>query len=410
MDEEAPKVTILLPNDGQGLTVPDTLVVTVRVSDNVLVQNVVFTLTDENGIPQAPSVSASVEAGSAQLTRDIPVTDQRLPSGTYTLAVRAGDGTNSGSDFRSIQLTAAPLRLRSAFAVHPSSGGSFQVTRIDSVQNILPFGTFAQDLNGALADGHAQRLLFAGEVTGPLLGVDPDLGTTVWQIANTNGTGTAFFTALDPAGQGSTAHATNNGFLRRVNSSTGSITVTASLNANRIAVKTHVQDGLWVTEQRTVGSTQRHLVTYALASGAPLQQFVLDKEVVFMGRRDPQHVLLFGNRNGDGVIEDRNIDQGGYWEPRVFVGSPIGAVARQDENVWFVALPDELVRFTYASAGVVTIGTGSTYAALHYDAANGWLWGATGNMVHVMDPMNGNLVASLDTGAEVAYLLLLFNR
>ena len=165
-----------------------------------------------------------------------------------------------------------------------------------------------------------------------------------------------------------------------------------------------------VAGQEQIAGPQQRLVTYTRSGGALLDQFVLDKDLVHADRLAMNEVLLFGNRNGEGVVEQRNIDSGAWWEPRTFSQGEIRAVARQDGNTWFVALPGELVRFTYSNAGAITVNGGVDLDALAHDAANGLLWGASGNEVLWMDPASGAVLGSVPVQDEVLFLLPFFNR
>ncbi|MCB0780559.1 MAG: hypothetical protein KDC03_13720, partial [Flavobacteriales bacterium] len=370
---------------------------------------VTIQLLDANGVPVVPSVSLAISGTSFDLQRAFPVIDEGLASGPYSLAVRATDGNEQGSDFRSINVSAAPLRLRAVFAVHAVQGGSVPVTRIDSVFQAAAFGTYPGDLAQATLASDPRLLYLAGAQNAPLRAIDLLNGNERWSVSNQNMLGSPFFTALHQGSDGRIYHATNDRFIKGANSS-GVNAFTAESLAQYRTTFLHVQDDQVVAGQEQIAGPQQRLVTYTRSGGALLDQFVLDKELVHTDRLAMNEVLLFGNRNGEGVVEQRNIDSGAWWEPRTFSQGEIRAVARQDGNTWFVALPGELVRFTYSNAGAITVNGGVDLDALAYDAANDLLWGASGNEVLWMDPASGAVLGSVPVQDEVLFLLPFFNR
>ena len=406
---DPPQVLILQPWDNFSIQVPDTLSVQASLTDAQGLTGVTIQLLDGNGVPVVPSVSLAISGTSFDLQRAFPVIDEGLASGPYSLAVRATDGDEQGSDFRSINVSAAPLRLRAVFAVHPAQGGAVPVTRIDSVFQAAPFGTFPGDLSRAALASGPQLLYLAGAENAPLRAIDLQNGSERWSVPNQNMLGTPFFTALDQGDDGRIYHATNEGVIRAANAS-GVNTFTAQSLTQYRANFLHEQDDRVVAGQVQMAGPQQRLVTYTRSGGALLDQYVLDKDLVHADRLAMNEVLLFGNRNGEGVVEQRNIDTGAWWEPRTFSQGEIRAVARQDGNTWFVALPGELVRFTYNNAGAVTVNGGLDLDALAYDAANGLLWGASGNEVLWMDPASGAVLGSVPVQDEVLFLLPFFNR
>ena len=136
----------------------------------------------------------------------------------------------------------------------------------------------------------------------------------------------------------------------------------------------------------------------------------LEQAVVAMFKRNDTHVLLFGNRDGHGVVEDHDIPNGGGWEPYQWT-SAITAVERLDANTHLLALADgSLERFTYSNAGSITIANLEDVRDLSLDPVSGWVYAAAGTSVQAINPQNGQIASSYDIGAPVYYVLPLLNR
>jgi hypothetical protein len=408
-DDTPPTVRILVPGNGASISVPDTLTVRVEVSDDRVVRSVVISLNDVNGVPVAPPVTVTVGAPSAVIERDLVVTDERLNSGTYTVTARASDGSNERNAFRSIQVQAAPLRLRAVFITPPFGNQSALVQRLDSTGVMSAFTT-VQDLNGAAIDSYHQRLLLAGSASAPLVAIPTAAGAVSWQQPNLNAESIPYFEGLrvDPS-DGRIYYCTNDGFIRGF-TGTGSQTYTAQALQTFRARRTVVVGERLVSVQQSISLPERRLVTQAYASGALIAQFALDLDVVGMYRRTDQHVLIFGNRDGTGVVQDRNIQEGGSYEPREFPGTAITATVRIDANTWVIALAGQLIRYSHSSNSISPLASGSTATTLAYEAATGTLYAGVDDQLMTLDPLTGAITGSYSIPGGVGRILPLLNR
>lgn len=409
LDTTAPKVTILLPGAGTTLSIPDTLTVRVRVEDDSGLKSVWMALTDVNGVPVAPAVLVPVDGSSAMIERDISVLDERITSGMYTLTVRADDETNTGSAFRPVNVQAAPLRLRAVYLTTPFGGTPATITRIDSLGGQSTFLTMA-DVNGGTAVGRTRHVVLAGGQSAPLLGVPTWSGAGNWQVANQNALAQPFFRhlRLDPT-DGRVYFGTNDGFIRGFMGS-GSQTFTAQTQAGFLSIATAVVgDRLMVAEQ-AISLPERRMVSYTYTSGIPLAWHPLDLDVRHLDKRSSSTALVFGDRAGEGVIQERDVMQGGVFEMRVFSEGGIRSVARLNGDAWAVALPDKIVRFHYPTNTVVTLAQGISATWLAYEEATGRIYAAQDATVHLIDPGTGQQVGTISAPHPIGAVLPLLNR
>jgi len=411
-DESAPNVHILSPAEGYSLSVPDTLTVSVQVDDDQVVERLVLAVTDENGVPIAPSIGVDINAASAVVQRSLVLNDERLPSGLYTIMAYAFDGTNEKREFVRITIQAAPLRLRAIFVTPPpSTTPPYPIMRIDSTGAVSEWNVVSE-LNGAAIDPHTRHLILAGGAHEPLTALPTDPGASTWSVANQNSAGTSlpYFLGLrnDPYDNRS-YFGTNDGAIKGFNGDGLQAFNAQALSGHR-SQGTAVLGDLFVSHQRenTLGTHQ--LVAYAYSSGVQQTQFPLDLETVGLYRRTDEHVLLFGNRSGEGVIQERNVVLGGNFEMRVFTEGPINAVVRLNDNTFVIALPDRLVRFEYASNNIFPLAPGILASALAYEPATGALYVGSGNSMNLMDPQTGATTGSFSLGGPVGTILPLLNR
>lgn len=409
-DENPPSITFLQPGEGTVINIPDTLVVGVEVRDDHVVESVQILLADVNGVPISPPATVTVGQASATVFRDLFVLDERIPSGNYTLTVRASDGENERKAFRSITVVAAPLRLRALFIAPPAGTSPAVITRIDSAGNQSTW-TVMNDLHGAAVDGFSQHLFLAGGHTAPMVASPTSGSAFPWQLPNQNASGLPYFIAprMDPA-DGRFYLATNDGFIRGFTGE-GAQTFSTMAMAGHASEFTGIVGDRLISIQRDFVQDDLELVAHALLSGQQLAQFPLDLDTALaMDTRTDQNVLLFGVRNGSGIILDLNAYLGAEIELRTFNGTPIRDVIRLDQHTWLLAVDDAVLRYTYGPNTVLTLAAVPGVRALAYDAATGVVHAGAGAQITVLDPSSGNVTGTIQCPTEVGYVLPLLNR
>lgn len=409
-EPKAPSVVIVSPINGTDLAVPDTLQVVVDVNGEDPVDQVTFTLTNAAGIPVGASISVVPATDPARIEVGIPLTSDLLAGGEHTLTVKAVSGEAQGKDQRNIDLISAPLRLRRVIVISAPQPEQVSVHVIDSLGAVSLANTLVMDLGGAVVSSARQVFTLMGIGQGPLLALAPDGQQVRWQKPNEGSAGIPWFTSLDSGMDERVYVGTTDGNLRGYNASSGVpeyvSVITDGFRTQRVLRQAHR-----VLQAQTNGlGTQYRMVISQASSGAFITEQLLDKQVVEMFARDDTHVLIFGNRNGQGVVEDRNTDVGGGWEPRIW-GSAITAVERIDANTYLVALTDgSLERFTYSNAGSVLIGSPGAITDLALEPVSGTIYAGAGNEVLRIDPQSGSVLTSYPIGVPVRYVLPLLNR
>lgn len=409
-EDVPPTITLVRPSEGFAFTVPDTLEVELDAYGEGPVDRVLISLLNAQGVPVVPVLSLTPTGNPAHIEVPLPVTSEALASGTYRLVAEARSGEASARDEAALQITAAPLRLRHVIVLTRPSPDQFGIQRIDSLGELHPVNNVLSDLNGADVSSAAASFFTIGPYTGPLNAYAADGSTTRWARPNGSNAGIPWFTSLDLCADGLLHVGTTDGLVRAYTPANGAVaSITTLATGYRSARCAVVGDRLLVAQDATAGG-QHLLRVCAAPGGAYITDHALDLAVVRLDGRTNTQALLFGNRNGEGVVQERSISGGGGWEPRTW-SSPISAVERVDANTWIVALENgTLERFTYANAGSLTIGAGATVRDLCYEPVSGAMFAVRGQEVIAFDPVNGTIAASWALGAEGAWVLPVLNR
>lgn len=409
-DVSAPTVTIVVPGSSHSLAVPDTLRITADVSSDQALDRITFSVAGANGVPIVPSVSVGQGSMGGRFEVRMAFTSPTLPPGTYTLTVQAVAGDGSGKDFRTIHLTGEPLRMRRVFAIAQPDAGTTVIHAIDSTGALSVVNTLVMDLGGAAVSSIAQTLAVMGSVNGPLMGFAADGQTVRWLKPNGGASGIPWFVALDRCADGLFHVGTTDGYSRAYNPTTGNTEVVCSAgNGFRPKVKALIGSRLAQAETDVTGTTWR-LALYEASSGVYIGEQPMDKKCIALHPRDDVHLLVFGTRNGQGVVEDRDVQNGGGWEPRTWPAA-ITCVERVDANTFLVGLENGTIeRFTWSNAGSLLVANLPDVQHMSVDPVSGLVYVAAGENVYLLDQQNGQFTATWAIGAPVKYALPLFNR
>jgi hypothetical protein len=404
-----PSVTIVSPTHGSTLSVPDTLRVTADVNGHSLVEHVTFSVLDGDGIPVVPAAVVSPTTNPATITMEIPLTSDHLAGGTMTLQVKANDDGAEGKDYRTFTLMPSPLRLRAVYVIGASGPNAVTIHRLDSVGQMSLLNTVVTDLGGAAVSSWDQRMFVAGRADGPLLAFAPDGITVPWLWANM-GNGMDYFTSVDLCSDGRLYVGTTNDRVTGKDPGTGSNEIVIDLQPDWRCDRCITVGSYLLCATHHMATQALRFTVYLRVSGAFHSTIATEIQAIAFFRRDDDHVLVFGNRNGSSVVMDLSIGGGGGWEPRTWPAL-VNAVEQMDANTFVVALADgTLERFTYSNASSIPIAAGTAFVDLSLDPVNDVLYGTTANELQALDPQTGQLMQAYPLSSEAKHILPLFNR
>lgn len=407
-DDTPPTVVIIEPAAGTTISIPDTLNIRVQVSDEHVVRSLTVELSNAANTIVASAGTRDLNNSAGTYTFSLPLTNERLPSGTYTIVARASDGTNDGRGFLRLNVLEAPLRLRAIFLAPPFSTNTTTITHIDSLGQLSTFAT-VQDFNGIAVDSYSQHLFVAGSQYAPFHAFPTALAANGWQVPSPTNDQPEQFTAVtvDPLDR-RLYFATRYGFIRGFTGEGAQQFTAQCLPDHRCETIVVLETEVATWQRAIVGSASR-IVTYTVA-GTIYEQLPVEHDRVALFHRSGTSLIHFANANGSGLIEHINITDGGTPDIHTFNGEMIRAVVRLDTHRYIIALTDRLIRWDHQAQQATPLTTGITTDAMAYEAATGALYIAEGSTLITLDPNSGAIVNSLPTGSAIGHILPLLNR
>lgn len=407
-DDTAPRVRIVAPSTGTTISIPDTFTVLTEVSDENIVEALTVDLQDAAGHTLASSGRITVNSASTTVAAELRLTDERVPTGTYTLVARATDGENDGRGFQGVHVQSTPLRLRALFVAPAFSTDPVGIIRIDSLgteSNLLTI----QDFNGLAVDNYWQHVVVAGSRFAALHVLPTSSTANTWQFAPPTNDVPEQFTAVvvDPTDR-LLYFATRDGFIRGFTGE-GSQRFTAQCVEGHRCERIVMLGNERATLQRAIVGGGTRIITYTPA-GTIAAQLPTQHDAIELFAAGDNSLVQFANAGGDGLVQDLHITAGGSPILRTFAGEAIRAVVQLDAHTYVIALGNRAVRFDHDTNDIVQLFTGITVDAMCTDPANGVLYIAAGNLLHTIDQNDGTVVDSRAMSFAIEHLAPLFNR
>ena len=407
---EPPHISIITPTENYSINVPDTVTITLSISDDHGVEHVTATLVDQNNIPVVAGVFATPANGQGMITLELPVVSQQLESGTYKILATASDGELSSLQLLPVYLNAVPPRLRAVFTLSQQSANSLALYRTDSLGQTDQITTWPMDFGGAAVSSAAQMLYVAGGLTGPFQALNADNLAESWQVANQSTLGYPWFTGVDLGADGRVVVGTFDGTLRSYIAGNGTGGMVAHSPTDFHPLQSVIAGNLIISVIEHRITHEKRLCTFFNGSGVIFEIHVLTLDPVWIAPIDDEQLLLFGNNNGQGVAQRKSITGVSYSDLYTW-SSPIIAASQAGPGVWAVSLANgELRRFTYPNTSSLLIASGLNIQQLAYDEVNGVLYGSGDGQLRAIDPQTGAVLASWPIAGEVKKVLCLLNR
>lgn len=380
-DEELPAIQIQSPANGFQANVFDTLRVRIHVSDNRQLVNLRVQLVTTQLAAVLPAVNLSLEGRSDDADFNYIISNHRMASGNYYLAVEATDGNNTARAYTNIYVTGVPRALNGFFAATIPVTGTLNIYKGDTSWNATLFSSYASDFTDMAVSGYWQQVYTNGVYTGPLKATSIDGSTSGFSIQSIAGPvpywgplstrdarlwvayrAINVFKSLDQTGAPSFTSATDPGFYPGLSLQSG----------NRL-----------YTEQKDISSANARMVVYSTAGGG-LQETPMSVDAVAMFEKDPDNIYVAGNTLGQGHLLIYDFTTNGFWEPIALPAAAITCAAQVDSNTVLLGMSNgNVYRFTYNPVGLLTWATGITPTVLRYDDVNDEIYTAEGSNVKV---------------------------
>lgn len=409
-DELGPVVLFNTPTENQAFNVYDNISINATVSDETAISFISVSLVNAQYIPVLNAVALPVSSPSLTINKQLYIDNIHITTGTYHLLVTASDGVNESRSYQKIHIVEVPRVLKSIFVISSSSTAATNYSTIDTAYtSVTPYHTFGGDYLASSASSFSQQIYRCGNYTGAFEAMDLEFNTTKFSVPAVAST-SPYFTAFY-----------NNEISCYVARYDG--TILGYDNTGMVVYNSMSVPGYYVSAMSYCGNQMvavqkdkltpiSKLITY-YPTGIAEKECLINQDVVTFCEKDINNLFVFGNVNGQGVIQLFDKINNNLWNPYPYA-LPTGAISsavKIDENTYLLSHANGTIyKYNYSTASVTAYLSGYTAVKLKFDALNNYLILAEANTIHAFNYATGSVVHSIPVSEPVLGVELLYNR
>lgn len=407
-DTQPPVITISVPVYNQAFNVGDELIVQGNVSDESSLKKVAITLLNEQEQPVHRTLSVDVSSNDQVINTSYLLDNIHLESGAYKLCIFASDGTNDVNTYIPVYIIAIPRVLEKIMIATVSTASQTAISTIDSAGTVVSYTNFSGDHLELSVNSYFQELFHCGNATGNFTGIALRDKRVVVNVPVVPSSSVPYFTGFYEKNDRYYISFYNE--LVKGYDHTGNITYNATALSGYVVKKMCLNDQHLIAEEQNKITKEQKLVCY-YSTGVAEQNLSMEQEVTSFCERDDAHVMVFGNKAGQGVIQEYDRIANSLWEPYPYkLPGEIKYVLKLDKNTYLLAISNgNIYKYVYTASSVTSFLTGYTAIQMVWDELNNTLYVVEKNKISKLD-MKGNPMQTINSATDILKMGLLYNR
>lgn len=361
-------------------------------------------------MPVLPTIPVSISSNNVSFNKLMPISNIHLSTGTYYINVFASDGVNDANAFREVTVFEAPLEIERYVAVsRPGSG----LVRVDTIDEQFALGLLSQwngDHSSTAINSYHQQIIVGGGNLSAALGIDAKYASVLWSIPNQNNSSLPYFKDVRFSEDHLLTYMTNEDHQIRGYNKNGDVAFSAMSSITYRPKKVLGHEDLVIVELADIVPPMRRLGLYWRSSGVLLQDNPLNMDVVFMNLRNSDRLIMFGNENGQAVVEERDLDNGSSWTLTSLPSGVLNDAVAINSTNYLIAHESGLYRYYYATNNNVLLVGGINANKVAYDKVNALAIVAVNSDLRFYDAGTGAFLTSVSLPDDAEAIGVLYNK
>jgi len=409
-DTTSPSITITAPATSSSFNVFDTITVAAIVKDDEQLESISIRLLDQDQVPVLPTISVSASSNSVSFSKLLPISNIHLSTGTYYVNVFASDGKNDANSFVQITVIEAPLEVERYIVVsRPGSG----LVRLDTIDDQFSIGLQSQwngDHSTTAVNSYHQQIVVGGGDVSAALSLDGEYASVVWSAANLNISSLPYFKDVHFSEDHLITYMTNEDHQIRGYNENGSVVFSAMSSSIYRPKKVIGHGSLVIVELESIVPPLNRLGSYWRSSGVLWQDHPLSMDVVYMNPRNSDRLIMFGNENGQAVVEERDLDNGSFWTLTSLPSGTLNDATAINATSYLLAHENGLYRYDYSTNADVLLVGGINALKVSYDKVNAMAIVAVNSEIRYYDAATGTFLTSVSLMDDAEAIGVLYNK
>ncbi|MCA1764275.1 MAG: hypothetical protein LC664_14975, partial [Flavobacteriales bacterium] len=375
-DEDPPRIFISDPFENQPISSIDTFLVSATITDNERVAYVEIDLLDQNFSTVTDPVRFNTSGTEVEFGYEWYFNEPFLTSGPYYFAVRAGDGENTSSAYKQVNVSAIPRQIDQFVAV-TYSFNNVDIYKGSSLQNWDHLLNSFVDFQGAALNYRQNIIGVAAGLVGDAHFYNLDEGEIQISYTNLGDPSIPYFRGLDYN------HDTENFILlqdeprARVLDKNAEGLYAANLFPGFRPVRSFDFGNEYFLYEKRVTADQYVLSEYAKA-GLLLSSYATSGPVIGVFEKDIDQFFLW--EDGAEGVELAVLTRGSELIAPVYSrpGETLKAVVEIENGVFVFSTDQGLYRYNYSNGGTAVLNTSISPETLLYEELDGVFYATSG--------------------------------
>jgi hypothetical protein len=402
-DFYAPEIIFTEPEAGLVVNLPDTIDVSVRMSDHNLIRTVILTLVNEDMTPILPSLYYYPDSMEYSINAAIPLIDKSLASGAYNLMVIVSDGPNQKNQYQPIILKEIPVRLEAYFVITAQFDFKSTIIKLNTAyepdtQFVFPHGYWLTAVQGMWGE-----FFFVSPEPSDLTSFNPETFETEWNMAAAPPR--PLFTALIPDNE--LVFSTANGDAG-ILASDGNISLRTQAFDNKTIQCLAADDKYIFAAHVSLSGDIHELTVFSRLTGDIWEQRLISGEIRSMVPVSNKLLIFLHVAGG---VEIQNYDPVNFilTELRFLPGENITSTEKISDNQVLVVTADRVISFNPESNQLENFKD-EPYKFCRYDPVNDEVFLVRDTTLFGFSRTNGNLMVKKSFPDNIADFQILYNK
>ena len=407
-DDILPVVIISSPSENQVFSALDTIPIVATIEDETNLELVEIVVCDNNKAPVLSPVTIKPEEKNISINLLYIMDDITLASGNYYLRIKAFDGINTVTKYRTIQVSEVAREMKYIYIMSYFNSTTIQLQRKiigDSLENLFYVNS---DYCSTASNSKFQLYSTCGKIYGDMNIYDVSSNTLQWSVPVVSDPPFPYFTnntMFNNLFYCSFYNGSIKGYQNNGTQIFASMAPTGSYPVKLFANEDYV-----FADHACYSGQERRFGVYYNSSGAMKQQLTTDFEITNMFQKNNDELIVFGNGNGQGIVKIYSISNNGFWDPHALPTGLINDAVQIDENNYIFSLGGNLYKYQYNMNSLTTYLSGVNASVIKYDDIYSQLYVAVGNTIIIYDYETHALNSSITAANTVLGFEMIYNK
>ena len=407
-DTNSPVITIVKPVKGSIYSVYDTIDISAVISDESVIESVKVSLLDQDLKPVMATQQFYPSTSGYNLNTSLQLDDIHLPGGTYSIQVKAFDGTNFTNAYINVLINEVPKELKSVLLVSKSGIYGTDLSTLNGNGTWHKILTINGDFKNSDISSYDQLIYTSGAHSGNLNAIFLPQGSLVWNVPLMSFPPYRYFEDLFfswPLLYVAYYNGMTYGYDRQ-----GTVVYSTNIFGDYFPEHIGIVNKQLLAILKSKSGNTSLLVTYYQGSGSIMQSTNIGMSVTSFEEEDNDNVLVFGNDANIGKIMEYTLSKNKLRFLHEFPDGRIIAVTKREDGSFYIAGANAVHLYIRLTNSLVEFLPAKPTALVDFDEVNKQLYTLSDHNLTAYDFMSGQQTLNIPVADSALALHLLYNK